>query len=546
MCWSCDDGTQQSIQNGQANLNAYVPIAPQFDMHERRDIGLVTFTATPKPNLDLTTTFRTQRHVGELPWGASFGFGNDVEVPLPYNSRANDLTVGAEWTNQTSMLRVAYDGSWFQNHDDTLQWDSPLRLDNSTSAPGLGRMALWPSNTAQTFSFGGYTKFARNTQLTGFMSFGAWSNDAPLLPFTINPRCRHFVLPRETAQADAQVFSMNLNVVSRPVTDWRLSARFRQYSYDNQTPQASIPQFINYDTSVKTSTTGGPETVRAQPHHLQRRRNMDRALAVRAGSRVHAQQQRVRLPHLREHRRERRHVHGRRGGIAVGDVPGSVRDRRPWRLGPRRGASGADRRAASAPPLRPRRTGPASGSPDRSTSCRTSCGCSADRSAWVTDDYDDSYFGLQEASFRITGFSADYQQPGGFGAGASYNYERYAGLQRSRSASPGEQAADPLRDWTADSTERVHYFSIYLTAAADRTGHGGADQLRLVEREHQLCVRHRAGRPSAAPVAAPGRVQQVAGASARRPAPAVEPSRGDGVVSCTSLSACSISRWIRR
>ena len=31
--------------------------------------------------------------------GRSFGFANDVEVALPYNSRTNDFTVGAEWTN---------------------------------------------------------------------------------------------------------------------------------------------------------------------------------------------------------------------------------------------------------------------------------------------------------------------------------------------------------------------------------------------------------------------------------------------------------------
>ena len=44
------DSTQQTIQNGQANLNAYVPIAPQFDLEERRDIGAVSFTATPRPS----------------------------------------------------------------------------------------------------------------------------------------------------------------------------------------------------------------------------------------------------------------------------------------------------------------------------------------------------------------------------------------------------------------------------------------------------------------------------------------------------------------
>ena len=79
------------------------------------------------------------------------------------------------------------------------------------------------------------------------------------------------------------------------------------------------------------------------------------------------------------------------------------------------------------------------------------------------DQFDDSYFGLQEATFRVVTFGVDFQQPdGGFGAGASYDYERYAGFQQSRTATPGAQAADPLRDWTTDSTERVHYFSVYL------------------------------------------------------------------------------------
>ena len=51
---------------------------------------------------------------------------------------------------------------------------------------------------------------------------------------------------------------------------------------------------------------------------------------------------------------------------------------------------------------------------------------------------------------------------GGVNVGGSYNYERYTGLQQSRSASPGEQQVDPNRDWTVDSQENVHYFSIYV------------------------------------------------------------------------------------
>ena len=137
-----DDATQRAIQNGQATLSAYLPLASQFDLRERRDIGTFSVLATPTPQLDVKAGFTTTQHEGELPWGASFGFSNDVEVALPYDSRTNDFNVGAEWTNGRQMLRVAYTGSWFNNLDDTLVWDSPLRLDDSTSAPGRGRMAL--------------------------------------------------------------------------------------------------------------------------------------------------------------------------------------------------------------------------------------------------------------------------------------------------------------------------------------------------------------------------------------------------------------------
>ena len=120
----------------QASLSPYSAIAPQFDLHERRDIGRVEVKATPKPNLDLTASFTTQKHGGELPFGASFGFSNDVEVALPYDSRANDFTIGTEWTNAKSMLRVAYSGSWFDNLADPLVWDSPLRIDDAAGCAG--------------------------------------------------------------------------------------------------------------------------------------------------------------------------------------------------------------------------------------------------------------------------------------------------------------------------------------------------------------------------------------------------------------------------
>ncbi len=451
-----DDAAQRA-----ANLNAYPPISPQFDLRERRDIGAVRFSAAPTTNVDVTGGFTTTRHSGELPWGASFGFSNDNEVALPYRSRTNDLDVGAEWTNTRAMIRAAYTGSWFNNLDDTLTWDNPLVLTDSTTAPAHGRTALWPSNSLQTLSTSGYAKFARRTQLTGSLAFGWWSNDEPLLPFTINTALPQIPVPRATADAAATTIATNLNLVSRPIEDWRFGARFRRYDYNNDTPATPITEFISYDTSVGTSLTGGPELVAHD-------RNTFDAEATWTGL------QRVALTagFTNNHNGYDFRIFQSTNENVLqlkADAVGSqwVTFRAHYEYGSR-GGSGLDEQSLVqigeqaqmrhydlANRTRNRFVGQVDVTPREALTISASAGLGS-------DDYHDSYFGLQEAAFRTLSLSLDYDFPRGLGVGGTYNYERYSGLQRSRSASPGDQEHDPNRDWTADSKERVHYFSIYV------------------------------------------------------------------------------------
>jgi MtrB/PioB family decaheme-associated outer membrane protein len=460
-----DDATQRLIQNGQATLSAYVPIAPQFDLRERRDIGAVSVVATPTPQLDVKAAFTTTRHRGELPWGGSFGFSNDVEVALPYDSRTNDFTIGTEWTNGRNMLRVAYNGSWFDNLDPTLVWDSPLRLTdappNPDSAPGSGRMSLWPTNNAQTVSGAGYAKLAHRTQFTGFVSYGLWNNDEPLQPFTINSALPQIALPRPSAQAEAHVFSTNLSLVSRPLPEWQFTGHFRVYDYNNQTPTTAITQYVSYDNSVGTSTTLGPEL------YAHNRTTFDadatwsglQPVALTAGYTLNHTGYDFRIFDSASENVLRlsadavgpmwwtfhaKYEYGKRSGsglnedllVEIGEQP----DMRHYDLANR---------------SRNQFTGIVDFMPIERWTFSVSGGVGK-------DNYPDSYFGLQDTTFRTVSFAADYHEPNGLGAGANYNYERYSGLQRSRSASPGQEN-DPLRDWTTDSKEDVHYFSIYAT-----------------------------------------------------------------------------------
>jgi len=464
-----DDATQLAAQNG-GGLNLWLPVATQFDLRERRDVGNIDFRATPTQQLDITAAFNTTRHVGELPWGASFGFSNDVEVALPYDSRTNQFTAGAEWNNSRDMLRVSYDGSWFNNPDNPLVWDSPLRLtDSASSGPGRGQMSLWPSNSEQTVSIAGFAKFAHRSQLTGLISFGSQSQDQPLLPFTINSALPQIALPRATAQADAHIFSTNINFVSRPKAEWQLSAHLRRFDYSNETPPTAITQYVSYDTSVSTSSTGGPELyahsrttfdadaiysglapVALTVGYTHNDAGYDFRIFQSAGENVlrlaadatGSQNMTFRV----------QYEYGSRSGsgldesllVEIGEQP----DMRHFDL--------ADR-------TRNKFSGQVDFVPSDMWTFSVSGGVGK-------DNYPNSYFGLQESTFRTFSLAADYQRPDGLGAGGTYNFERYSGLQRSRSASSDPaQFNDPNRDWTADSHETVNYFSIYVTPPKFRT-----------------------------------------------------------------------------
>jgi MtrB/PioB family decaheme-associated outer membrane protein len=460
-----DDATQRAIQNsnGALTLSSWVPLAPGFELRERRDVGRFDVKATPTPHLDVSASFVSQKHSGELPWGASFGFSNDVEVPLPYDSRANDFTLGTEWSNGRNMLRAAYSGSWFNNQAPDLVWDSPLRLDDSTSAPGRGRMSLWPSNSAQTISFSGSTKLAHKTQLTGFLSYGMWNNDEPLQPFTINPTLTQFALPRTNTDAEAHVVSTNINLVSRPVTDWRFSARLRDYTYSNKMPATSITNMVSYDSSLSTTPTGGPDlyahdrlTFDADATWT---RLMPFAVTVGYGHNSNGYDARI----------------FQSAGEDVfrlsADAVGTswLTFRTEYEYGSRTG-SGLDEKALTdiGEQSRMRHYDLA----DRTRNRFSAQADIAPADVWtfslatsvLKDDFKNSFYGLQESTGQTFSLGADYRLPNGFGGGATYNYEQYSGFQRSHEGdSSPAQFDDPLRDWTADSTETVHYFSLYAT-----------------------------------------------------------------------------------
>ena len=156
--WTLDSATRLLVQNktpgvlgigttaahfNQASI--YRNLATVFPMKTRRDVLSVGLKYRLTDTIGLNLAFSSTKKTGNQPYGAAFAFNNGNELPMSVDNRTNDLTAALEWAKaSTGMLRVAWDGSWFNNQYQSLTWDNPLRATDFNNE----RRAEWQTNMA--------------------------------------------------------------------------------------------------------------------------------------------------------------------------------------------------------------------------------------------------------------------------------------------------------------------------------------------------------------------------------------------------------------
>ena len=102
---------------------------------------------------------------------SGFGFsGTATDFAAPVDDRTTDVTTGVEWANQKGLVAVNYDGSWYNQNIPSLTWDNPVAFTNSASVPSQGRLALWPSNNANTLRVNGSLKLPYHSKASAALS----------------------------------------------------------------------------------------------------------------------------------------------------------------------------------------------------------------------------------------------------------------------------------------------------------------------------------------------------------------------------------------
>ncbi len=460
-----DDAAQQ-----QAALTAVAARAGRFDLRQRRDIGRLGMSATPTRNLDLSVNVSATMREGQMPWAGTFGFNNAVELPVPIDHRTTDLNAAAEWGNDRGSLRLQYDGSWFNNSVQTLVWDNPLRItDSPTLGSAQGRMALWPDNTLNAIGLTGTARLPARSRVTGYVSVGEWTQNEPLLPFTINSAIAPIPLDRPTARTEAEVTGAYFTFTSRPADRLWLSARFRRYDFDNQTPEFHVTSSVAYDQTLQASLLGGTEAFGYIRNWLDADASYEltRFTAVRVGYGLEDVERTFRLFEDTTEHVVRASIdstgnnyvtvrgvyeHGSRAGTGLDE---EVLDDIGEQVSPRQ-FDISDR-------TRDRFSAIVQATPIAQLGINGTIGLGK-------DNRPDAYFGLQEAQGRFYTLGVDVVPRDAVSAGVTWGFEKYTSLQRSRQANPGVQFDDPTRDWSTDAAERVHYVN------------ANADVLRVIPR----------------------------------------------------------------
>jgi MtrB/PioB family decaheme-associated outer membrane protein len=452
------DAIQTGLQNKTLPYASVDALATPFDLRLKRTVTQFSATYTPTRNLDLTIAFSSSAKDGNQPWAGTFGFSDAVELPAPVQTRTTDLDSGLEWTNSHGSARVGYYGSFFRNEFTTLVWDNPLRItDSPTLGPLQGREALWPDSNLNTGNISGALNLPARSHATAYLSIGQWTQDNPLIPFTVNSALPIIPLDRQTSDAQARVTSMNYTFSSRPTDTLWISARYKSYDFDNRTPVLHVTNTVSYDTTVAAFANGG-----TSPFSLNRktfdaaasftplrysafgvgytREQIDQTFRTFDTTTENTVRVTYDVSGISWLMARAVYEHAKRVGTGFDeqslDDIGEQVSLRQFDISDRT----ANRFSLVAQVI------PVSS-------------FSVNGSATVGDeDRPGTTFGLRSNDSRSYSIGADYVPRASVSVGAEYTWEKYTSLQGSRQANPGPQFDDPTRDWTTDGADRARTF----------------------------------------------------------------------------------------
>ena len=455
--------------------------ANHVDLALERERTRIALQGTPGGPLSFNVRYLRERRTGDRSAaGTSFGFSNVVETPEPVHYLTQDFAANGQFEGSWGSVSAGLNYNSFANRITTLTFDKPFRITDSTdpsayTAPGggsvggpaFGRVALPPDNEALTGSALAHVRLPYRTRVSASVSLGNWrQNETPFIPYTTNTAITSPLnasdpgtLPAQTLDGKIGVTTLMAFVSSRPADRLSLSARFRRYDLDNETPRHRFPGSVRFDgvwediprisvpygytTNRLDGSAGydfGRVTVEAFARHIGFERTFRETEettenGVGAALRFRVADWAVFRGSVERASRDFDHYDPEEAEHASFQDPGP---------------------AVNLPELR--RYDQAKRDFDRLNTqlVLTPGGSFGVTLAWstTTDDYTESEFGLTEATYRVLSADVDYTPSARWSLYGFYSRERNVNHQRGRQ-SGATPSRNPLDDWISDVTDTV-------------------------------------------------------------------------------------------
>ena len=251
------------------------------DLDVLNKIGRISIRYTPNPGWTFTGKYWQQNTDGRRAISFPFGSGsssNIAELAEPIDYQTHNIELGGEYAGKWWSLGLKYNGSMFHNSISTLVFDNPANPDagggscvdyagsiNYTTrfGPCQGRVDLYPSNQAHTFTLTGTANLPLKTNFLGTVSYGWRLQDDSFLPFTINSAIAEPLpgLSRGSLDGDVRPTMINLTLVNNFVDRLNLKAYYRLYNLDNRTKSVLTSGTILNDQGAE-----GSDWTKAKPY----------------------------------------------------------------------------------------------------------------------------------------------------------------------------------------------------------------------------------------------------------------------------------------
>jgi hypothetical protein len=125
-------GTSTNIAAARTLVSTFLDSAAPIGLGLQRNKATLDFAYTPTVPFSFNVKGSYETRSGNRPYGTPLGFSNAIELPEPIHYKTTNVDTNLEYDKPWGTVKAGFAASMFDNDVQTLTWDNPYRITDST------------------------------------------------------------------------------------------------------------------------------------------------------------------------------------------------------------------------------------------------------------------------------------------------------------------------------------------------------------------------------------------------------------------------------